>query len=102
MYGEFQAHLRQELDSIQDSGLYKREVEITSAQGARVEIDGNRSLLNLCANNYLGLAPHPEVRAAASRALEEWGYGMAAVRFICGTQKLHRELERELAGFLGT
>ncbi|MEM8943140.1 MAG: glycine C-acetyltransferase [Pseudomonadota bacterium] len=102
MYGHFQTHLRDELTQIRSAGLFKNEVEITSAQGARVEVDGKQSLLNLCANNYLGLAQHPSVRNAAARALEEWGYGMASVRFICGTQKLHRDLEAELANFLHT
>ncbi|MEM1145612.1 MAG: glycine C-acetyltransferase [Pseudomonadota bacterium] len=102
MYGHFQNHLRDELTQIRSAGLFKNEVEITSAQGARVEVDGKQSLLNLCANNYLGLAQHSLVRKAAAHALEEWGYGMASVRFICGTQKLHRDLEAELANFLGT
>lgn len=102
MYGHFQNHLRDELTQIRSAGLFKNEVEITSAQGARVEVDGKQSLLNLCANNYLGLAQHSLVRKAAAHALEEWGYGMASVRFICGTQKLHRDLEAELASFLHT
>ncbi|MEO0436101.1 MAG: glycine C-acetyltransferase [Pseudomonadota bacterium] len=102
MNTSFQEHLRTELDELRASGLYKREVEITSAQGASVEINSGKQLLNLCANNYLGLAQHPEVRQAAAQALADWGYGMASVRFICGTQRLHRELEQELADFLST
>lgn len=102
MYGDFRPHLQDTLDGIEREGLYKRELEITSAQGAHVTVSGGRDMLNLCANNYLGLAQHPEVNAAAAGALAEWGYGMASVRFICGTQSLHRELERALAAFLGT
>ncbi|EED33534.1 2-amino-3-ketobutyrate coenzyme A ligase [gamma proteobacterium NOR5-3] len=101
MYGNFQAHLREELQGIRDAGLYKDEIEFTSAQGAHVAIAGSPNVLNLCANNYLGLAEHPEVKAAAAKGLDEWGYGMASVRFICGTQSLHKELESALAAFLG-
>ena len=101
MYGKFQQHLRSELEQIEASGLTKREREITSPQGARVAVNGDAELLNLCANNYLGLAQHPEVKAAAMRGLEEWGYGLASVRFICGTQSLHKQLENRLSTFLG-
>lgn len=101
MYGKFQEHLRAEIQGIRDAGLYKDEIEFTSAQGAHVAIAGSQNVLNLCANNYLGLAEHPEVNAAAARGLEEWGYGMASVRFICGTQSLHKDLERALASFVG-
>jgi glycine C-acetyltransferase len=100
MYGRFQEHLQAELAAIDAAGLYKHEVEITTAQGARVEVKGGKEMLNLCANNYLGLAQHPLVNAAAAEGLEKWGYGMASVRFICGTQSLHRELEQALANFL--
>jgi glycine C-acetyltransferase len=92
--------LRGTLAGIESEGLTKRERLITSAQGAHVEVDG-RSLINLCANNYLGLADHPVLIAAATGAMHEQGYGMASVRFICGTQDLHRELEARLAEFLG-
>jgi len=102
MYGQFQEHLQAELAAIDDAGLYKHEVEITTAQGAHVEVTGGKEMLNLCANNYLGLAQHPLVNAAAAEGLEKWGYGMASVRFICGTQSLHRELEQALADFLET
>ena len=102
MYGEFRDHLQATLDDIEAAGLYKRELEITSAQGAHVTVSGRGEMLNLCANNYLGLAQHPEVNAAAARGLADWGYGLASVRFICGTQSLHRELERALAAFLET
>ena len=101
MYGKFQQHLRSELEQIDASGLTKREREITSPQGARVAVSGGAEVLNLCANNYLGLAQHPEVKAAAMRGLEEWGYGLASVRFICGTQSLHKQLENRLSSFLG-
>jgi len=96
----FLDHLRQTLAEIEAEGLTKRERLITSAQGAHVTVAG-RSLINLCANNYLGLADHPVLIAAATGAMHEQGYGMASVRFICGTQDLHRELEARLAGFLG-
>jgi len=86
---------------MRDAGLYKHEREITTPQGSHVGVTGDIELLNLCANNYLGLAQHPEIKAAAQLALKEWGYGMASVRFICGTQTIHRELENKLASFLG-
>jgi len=93
--------LRGELKGLREQGLYKSERVITSPQGALVRTGGHE-LINLCANNYLGLANHPSVRAAAHRALDEYGYGMASVRFICGTQELHKALEARLARFLGT
>src|SRR5437660_577094 len=74
---------------------------MTTPQGAHVDVEGSGELLNLCANNYLGLANHPEIVAAAHEALDRWGYGMASVRFICGTQSLHRQLEERLSSFLG-
>ena len=101
MYGRFQEHLARELSEIEQAGLYKHEREIATPQGTRVGVQSSR-LLNLCANNYLGLAQHPEVSAAASQALTDWGYGMASVRFICGTQTLHKQLESALSEFLGT
>jgi glycine C-acetyltransferase len=94
--------LRQQLDELRASGLYKRECELTTPQRARIGVPGRESVLNLCANNYLGLADHPEVVAAAREALQRWGYGLASVRFICGTQQIHKQLERKLSGFLGT
>ncbi len=97
----FQSLLSKELDGLLDAGLYKGERIITGAQGARVRLADGREVLNLCANNYLGLADHPEVRAAAARTLDVRGYGMASERFICGTQDLHRELEQRLSAFLG-
>ena len=102
MDAEFQHHLAAELKSIRDAGLYKIEREITTPQGARVGVQGSTELINLCANNYLGLAQHPEVNAAARIGLDEWGYGLASVRFICGTQTVHKQLETRLSEFLGT
>nr|WP_315431151.1 glycine C-acetyltransferase [uncultured Albidiferax sp.] len=102
----FYAHLQQELDGIRAAGLYKSERVIASAQGARVKTlaaDGStREVLNLCANNYLGLSSHPAVVAAAAEALQNRGYGLSSVRFICGTQDLHKALEARLSKFLGT
>jgi glycine C-acetyltransferase len=93
--------LREELNGLREQGLYKPERVLEGPQGALIQAGGHE-VINLCANNYLGLANHPEVRAAAQRALDEYGYGMASVRFICGTQATHKELERRLARFLGT
>jgi len=98
----FQTHLRKTLADIDAAGLGKRERVITTPQSARIQVTGGRSVLNLCANNYLGLADHPEVIAAARDALVRWGYGLASVRFICGTQEVHKELESALSRFLGT
>ena len=102
MYAQFQHHLAAELKGIRQAGLYKTEREITTPQGARVGVQGSAELINLCANNYLGLAQHPEVNAAARAGLDEWGYGLASVRFICGTQTLHKQLESRLSQFVGT
>lgn len=101
MYGDYQQHLQSQLDEIRDSGLYKHERAIEGPQGARVEVAG-RELINLCANNYLGLAQHPDVRRASEEGLGKWGYGMASVRFICGTQTLHKQLEEKISDFLRT
>ncbi len=102
MYGKFKKHLRQQLKAIRDNGLYKEERVITSPQGSHVGVQGGESVLNMCANNYLGLAQNPLVNAAARQGLEDWGYGMASVRFICGTQAIHKTLEERLTRFLGT
>jgi glycine C-acetyltransferase len=102
MIGDLRSALASEIDELRSSGVYKEERLLTSPQGAHVEVEGRGSLINLCANNYLGLASHPEVEAAAAEALERWGYGMASVRFICGTQSIHRLLEERLSAFLGT
>ena len=96
----FDQHLDDTLAGIEADGLMKREREITSPQGGHISVAG-REMLNLCANNYLGLADHPALIAAAKQAMDDHGYGMASVRFICGTQDLHRELEQRLAGYLG-
>jgi glycine C-acetyltransferase len=102
MYGPLEGILAQRLNDVRTSGLFKQERLIDSAQGTRVRLKDGREVLNLCANNYLGLADHPKVKAAAATALARWGYGVASVRFICGTQTLHRELEEALSAFLGT
>ncbi|MFC7878539.1 glycine C-acetyltransferase [Isoptericola sp. NPDC057391] len=101
MYGTFREHLAGQLAEIERAGLTKHERGITGPQGARIRADG-AELLNFCANNYLGLADDPRIVAAARHALDTWGYGLASVRFICGTQDQHRALEQRLAGFLGT
>lgn len=100
MADAFLEHLSCELETIREDGLFKTERTITSPQGAHVAL-GDREVINLCANNYLGLAQHPDVREAAREGLESHGYGMASVRFICGTQDLHKELEARLSAFLG-
>jgi glycine C-acetyltransferase len=98
----FQARIRGTLAEIEDAGLTKRERFLDSPQDAVVRLADGREVLNMCANNYLGLADHPEVVAAARESLDRWGFGMASVRFICGTQTLHRRLEEAISGFLGT
>jgi glycine C-acetyltransferase len=102
LYGTLRDDLKTRLAEVRDAGTYKTELVMTTPQGAHVDVEGRGELLNLCANNYLGLANHPSVVAAAHEALDRWGYGMASVRFICGTQALHRELEERLSAFLGT
>jgi glycine C-acetyltransferase len=102
MEQEFSRHLQQQLSAIQSAGTYKRERVIVTPQGTTIRVSDGKPVLNLCANNYLGLAQHPEVAAAAKAAIDEWGYGMASVRFICGTQGVHKQLEAKLTGFLGT
>jgi glycine C-acetyltransferase len=101
MYGKIQAHLQNELNTIQENGLYKKERIITSPQGAEIVVNGE-TVLNFCANNYLGLSSHPEVVQAAKDALDSHGFGMSSVRFICGTQDIHKQLEAEIADFYGT
>jgi glycine C-acetyltransferase len=100
MYSEYKNHLEQQLGDIEQQGLTKSERILQSAQGEKVQVD-NATMLNLCANNYLGLAQHPDILAAAKAGLERWGYGLASVRFICGTQSIHKELENRLSDFLG-
>jgi glycine C-acetyltransferase len=101
MYGAIQQNLANQLDEIRAAGLFKGERVLTSAQQAHVRVQGRAEVLNMCANNYLGLANHPEVIQAAHEALDRWGNGMASVRFICGTQQPHKELEKAISEFLG-
>jgi len=102
MTGKFREHLLQQLEAIKQAGTWKSERIIASPQSTRIKLADGREVLNLCANNYLGLAQHPEVIAAAKKALDDWGYGLASVRFICGTQAVHKQLEQRLTEFLGT
>jgi glycine C-acetyltransferase len=102
MYGAIQQHLSRQLDEIRNAGLFKGERVLSTAQQAHVGVKTRSDVLNMCANNYLGLANHPEVVQAAREALDHWGNGLASVRFICGTQQPHKELERSLSQFLGT
>ncbi len=101
MIQEIQSLLQRRLDEIEEQGLTKRERVITSAQGVNIRAENDSALLNLCANNYLGLANHPKVVATAKESLDSHGYGLSSVRFICGTQDIHQELERRLSDFLG-
>jgi glycine C-acetyltransferase len=101
MYGSTRQALKLELQVITDAGLYKQERVITSAQGTLLQTTQKKNVLNFCANNYLGLSSHPEVIAAAKAAIDSHGYGLSSVRFICGTQDIHKELERKIAAFLG-
>jgi glycine C-acetyltransferase len=102
MYGALKQHLQQELADIESAGLYKKERIIVSEQGAEIELNTGEAVLNFCANNYLGLSSHPRVKEAAKRAIDTHGYGMSSVRFICGTQDLHKELEKTIADFYET
>jgi glycine C-acetyltransferase len=102
MYGKIQQYLQNELNTIQENGLFKKERIITSPQGAEITISTGETVLNFCANNYLGLSSHPEVVQAAKDALDSHGFGMSSVRFICGTQDIHKELEQKIANFYGT
>jgi glycine C-acetyltransferase len=101
MYKTLQPVLQKELESIREAGLYKRERIITTPQGADIKTTDGREVINFCANNYLGLSSHPRVLAAAKRAIDTHGYGMSSVRFICGTQDIHKELEKKISQFLG-
>ena len=102
MYGSYQPFASQQLQEIRHAGTYKSERVIITPQGSTIRVTDGNPVLNLCANNYLGLAQHPEVREAARAALDRWGYGLASVRFICGTQSVHKQLEERLSEFLGT
>jgi glycine C-acetyltransferase len=102
MLGSIKEYLQQELETIQENGLYKAEWIITSPQSAKITVTGGQQVLNFCANNYLGLASHPAIIEAAKASYDTWGYGLSSVRFICGTQVIHKELEEKLSEFLGT
>ncbi|HEY2573062.1 MAG TPA: glycine C-acetyltransferase [Verrucomicrobiaceae bacterium] len=101
-YTRLQKHLQDQLAGVRDAGTYKNERVLATPQGSHIRANGGTSVLNLCANNYLGLAQDPRVRQAAHAALDQWGYGLASVRFICGTQQIHKDLEAGLSEFLGT
>jgi glycine C-acetyltransferase len=101
MYGRIEKDLLEGLREIREAGLYKEERVITTQQGARIKVRSGQEVLNFCANNYLGLSSHPKLIEAAHAALDRWGYGMSSVRFICGTQEIHKTLERKVADFLG-
>ena len=101
MYGTLKDQLADDLAALKTEGLFKAEAVISTPQSARIKV-GDQTLINFCANNYLGLADHPAMIAAAQQALDRWGFGMASVRFICGTAEIHKELERRIAQFLGT
>ncbi|GAB4159065.1 MAG: glycine C-acetyltransferase [Winogradskyella sp.] len=102
MYGNIKAHLQEEIEAIKEAGLFKEERIITSPQGAEITLNTGQKVLNFCANNYLGLSSHPEVIKAAKDTLDTHGFGMSSVRFICGTQDIHKELEKKIADFYGT
>lgn len=102
MYGKLQQDLKQTLSELKEQGLYKTERIITSSQSSGISVSGNKMVLNFCANNYLGLANHPEVIKAAQATMDQWGFGLSSVRFICGTQQIHKELEEAVSRFLGT
>lgn len=101
MFGSIKEYLQEQIENIREDGLYKDERIITSPQDANIEIRGGIKVLNFCANNYLGLASHPEIIEAARSSYDSWGYGLSSVRFICGTQEIHKELEAKIAEFLG-
>src|SRR5690606_7758819 len=102
MYKKLKPVLEKELASIKEAGLFKKERIIISPQGADIKIEGGKEVINFCANNYLGLSSHPRVIEAAKRAIDTHGFGMSSVRFICGTQDIHKELERKISEFLHT
>ena len=101
MYGKIQKYLQEELQTIEDNGIFKKERIITSPQGAEFTVNGE-TVLNFCSNNYLGLSSHPEVIQAAKDTLDTHGFGMSSVRFICGTQDIHKTLEKKISDFYGT
>lgn len=102
MYGKMKEDLLKTLEELREQGLYKTERIITSAQGAEISLNTGEQALNFCANNYLGLASHPEIVKAAQNIMDDWGFGLSSVRFICGTQQIHKELEQKVSEFLGT
>ncbi|MCF7954833.1 MAG: glycine C-acetyltransferase [Phycisphaerae bacterium] len=102
MFGKVKEYFSEELEQIRQAGLYKSERIITTPQNNRIEVDTGQSVLNFCANNYLGLSDHPDIVAAAKGSYDKWGYGLSSVRFICGTQQIHKQLEQKVAEFLGT
>jgi glycine C-acetyltransferase len=101
MYGKIKQDLQNTLEELKQQGLYKTERIITSSQSSEIEVN-RKTVLNFCANNYLGLANHPEVVKAAQDVMNDWGFGLSSVRFICGTQQIHKELEYKVSEFLGT
>ena len=102
MYGKIKEHLAKELEQIGDAGLFKAERIISSSQQAEIELESGDKVLNFCANNYLGLSNHPELVEAAKNAMDTHGFGMSSVRFICGTQDMHKTLEQKIASYFGT
>ena len=100
MLGKMQQHLQQELEEIKEAGLFKAERIITTPQKSQITVSTGEKVINMCANNYLGLSAHPEVIKSAQSSFEQWGYGLSSVRFICGTQDVHKKLESSLANFL--
>ena len=102
MYSAMKYHLQKTIESIKSEGLYKDERIITSPQGAMIGVQGGQKVLNMCANNYLGLSSHPEIIEAARASYDQWGYGLSSVRFICGTQEIHKKLEHDISHFLET
>jgi glycine C-acetyltransferase len=102
MNSDIKNYFSQQISQIEAEGLFKRERIITSPQSAKIEVKGGQQVLNMCANNYLGLANHPEIIKAAKESYDKWGYGLSSVRFICGTQEIHKELEEKISKFLGT
>ena len=101
MYGQMKEHLQNEITSIKEQGLFKQERIITTPQSAKIKVSGGKEVINMCANNYLGLSNHPEIIEAAKKSFDHYGYGMSSVRFICGTQNIHKELEEKISKFLG-
>ena len=101
MYGNIKKHLQAELQTIEDNGIFKKERIITSPQGTEITISTGEKVINFCSNNYLGLSSHPEVIKAAKEALDTHGFGMSSVRFICGTQDIHKKLEKKISEFYG-